>query len=462
MADVFISYAKQPRDLTATLAQALQTAGYSVWWDTDLLPYQSFRQEIDAQLNACGAVVIIWTPLSVNSQWVLAEADHAWRQSKLINTHTSDLPPHAIPKPFNQIHAVPVADKNAVSAAVRSLLASQQIWSQEPSSTRRGRVSRRTALFSAGCLGALALAGAVYELGTPARDNSAQTLVGHSGAVYSVAFSPFGYITGSVEIIVWGMAAVPVPVRMFDQRSSLITGLAVSPDGRSVLSTGVLLRHWDILTGQERRAFRGHSEIVSSVALAPDGRYAISGSADKTLKQWDIGTGKEVTTLNGHTREVKAVTFLPDGAQALSATDVVATSPDGGIALSGVGELKLWDLQTGRELHSFSSPKATSSSWTQSARQLTLWDVKRAQVIRTFALAIGEVTSVAFAPDGHNALIGDTNGNLTLWDVGAGKVTRMLYGHRKWVNAVGISPDGRTALSGSDDDTVKVWDLTLA
>lgn len=121
MADVFISYSKQQRGLTEALATAIEAEGWTVWWDTSLLPNQQFRKEIDAQLDACKAVVIVWTPQSAASEWVLAEADHAWRLRKLINTYATDLPPTSIPKSFNQIHAVPVADRAAVLSALTNL-----------------------------------------------------------------------------------------------------------------------------------------------------------------------------------------------------------------------------------------------------------------------------------------------------------------------------------------------------
>jgi hypothetical protein len=82
MADVFISYAQSRRDLAEALAKDLEAEGLTVWWDIGLVPHQHFRKEIDAQLDAAGAVVILWTPESIGSLWVPSEADHALRQSK--------------------------------------------------------------------------------------------------------------------------------------------------------------------------------------------------------------------------------------------------------------------------------------------------------------------------------------------------------------------------------------------
>src|ERR1700680_734862 len=145
MADVIISYVKTQRDLTRALALKIELAGFSVWWDTDLLPYQKFQKEIDRQLDACKAAIIVWTPESVDSDWVRAEADHARRQRKLINSHDPELSPEFIPKPFNQTHSVRVTDSAAIIAAVRGLVGKPG-ESEGPVKTR----PRRTRLLLSG------------------------------------------------------------------------------------------------------------------------------------------------------------------------------------------------------------------------------------------------------------------------------------------------------------------------
>jgi TIR domain len=122
MADVFISYAKAQRRLAEGLAREMSAASFSVWWDTNLLPNQVFRSEIDKQLDCCKATIVIWTPDSIASEWVLAEADHAHRQGKLINTHSPELAPDRIPKPFGQVHSVVVDNLQGLLAAVSCLV----------------------------------------------------------------------------------------------------------------------------------------------------------------------------------------------------------------------------------------------------------------------------------------------------------------------------------------------------
>jgi formylglycine-generating enzyme required for sulfatase activity len=123
VADIFISYSKQQPQPTHEVAAYLKSQGYSVWWDTDLTAGEIFRDVIDRELDAAKAVIVIWTKHSVASKWVLAEADHADRDGKLIPLRTRDLDAWRIPKPFSTYHADVVDNREAILAAVRRVVA---------------------------------------------------------------------------------------------------------------------------------------------------------------------------------------------------------------------------------------------------------------------------------------------------------------------------------------------------
>jgi len=108
------------------------------------------------------------------------------------------------------------------------------------------------------------------------------------------------------------------------------------------------------------------------VAVSGDGRWVVSASHDATLKVWDLETGRELRTLVGHSSGVNGVAVSRDGRRAVSG--------------SYDRTLKVWDLHTGREL-------------------------------------------------------------------------RTLFGHSGPIYGVAVSPDGCRAVSASSDHTLKVWDL---
>ncbi len=122
MADVFISYSSQDKDLAGKLANELRAKGYTVWWDYEIQSGESFRAVIDQELNAARAVIVIWTENSIASKWVQAESDHAAAQAKILPVMVAGLNPLRIPKPHNTLHNDKVEDIERISAAVRRLV----------------------------------------------------------------------------------------------------------------------------------------------------------------------------------------------------------------------------------------------------------------------------------------------------------------------------------------------------
>jgi WD40 repeat protein len=59
------------------------------------------------------------------------------------------------------------------------------------------------------------------------------------------------------------------------------------------------------------RTLEGHSDLVDGVAVSPNGRRAVCASRDKTLKVWDLETGRELRTLQGHSSWVDGVAVSP-------------------------------------------------------------------------------------------------------------------------------------------------------
>ncbi|MEL6568303.1 MAG: SUMF1/EgtB/PvdO family nonheme iron enzyme [Pseudomonadota bacterium] len=102
MADVFISYKREEKQLAQRLHDALEQFGFSVWFDVELLSGDEFRPVIVEMIDKCKAVVVLWSPLSIQSQFVIDEASYAQRQDKLCPTL---LAPCDIPFGFGGVHA---------------------------------------------------------------------------------------------------------------------------------------------------------------------------------------------------------------------------------------------------------------------------------------------------------------------------------------------------------------------
>ncbi|HEX7375146.1 MAG TPA: toll/interleukin-1 receptor domain-containing protein, partial [Steroidobacteraceae bacterium] len=77
MADVFISYSRQDKARVAPLVSAIEALGWTVWWDPAIVPGEEFDALIGRELEAARALVVVWTPASVDSRWVRGEARDA-------------------------------------------------------------------------------------------------------------------------------------------------------------------------------------------------------------------------------------------------------------------------------------------------------------------------------------------------------------------------------------------------
>jgi mono/diheme cytochrome c family protein len=252
--------------------------------------------------------------------------------------------------------------------------------------------------------------------------------------------------------------------RPFEGHTEHILAIAISPEGRRVLSGSEdeSLRLWDLATGREIRRLHGHTGAVLAVAFAPDGRRAVSGGRDGTVRLWDIDTGRELRRFGGHTERVSSVAFSPDGCRGLSA--------------SRDRTIYLWDMESGKALRRLDGHAGAVSSVAFSAdgshalsgsydRTVRLWDLKSGKEIRCFNGAIKEVYCVAFSPDGSQVAAGGNDHVVRLWDANTGKERQQFNGHNKAVIAVAFSPDGNRLLSGSSqyegsDKVIRLWDIT--
>jgi TIR domain len=74
MADIFLSYAREDLTRAHGIAQALESHGWSVWWDRRIPPGQEFTSYIQRQLDDARCIVVLWSKASVASAFVRDEA----------------------------------------------------------------------------------------------------------------------------------------------------------------------------------------------------------------------------------------------------------------------------------------------------------------------------------------------------------------------------------------------------
>jgi RNA polymerase sigma factor (sigma-70 family) len=175
---------------------------------------------------------------------------------------------------------------------------------------------------------------------------------------------------------------------------------------------------------------KGHTAGAFDVVFSPDGKRIVSTGLDKTVRVWDAESGKELHTLTSHEQEVLGVAFEPDGKHFVT----VATDGWSGPNFANKsGEIKRWNLESGKEVRNYSAP--------------------------------GELPTlgVAVSPDGKRmAVTGGANGALarvTLLDIATGDT---IWVHEKdlmWpYTPVDFSADGKKIVTAGGKREVNVLD----
>jgi hypothetical protein len=104
MADIFISYASVDRPFARRLADALEARGWSVWWDhSNLHSGEHFDRMIEEAISTAQAVIVVWSPDSIKSDWVRAEAAQALDERKLVPLRINTA---LLPLRFRNVHTI--------------------------------------------------------------------------------------------------------------------------------------------------------------------------------------------------------------------------------------------------------------------------------------------------------------------------------------------------------------------
>ncbi|MCO6456805.1 MAG: protein kinase [Pirellulaceae bacterium] len=276
------------------------------------------------------------------------------------------------------------------------------------------------------------------------------------GAITRVAWSPDGQ---RLALALWCMT---------DARDVVIAG------GRIDESEAGQVEIWDVRQKKRLHQLRQHHSFVNDVAWSADGSLLASASSDRTVNVWDAATGERKFQLTGHQGQVMCVAF--DRAGTLLATGSQGPLTDfGSTTPNDMGELKLWDLATGRErlalaghelgtfAVAFSPDGATLASASRDGT-VKLWRAADGTLIRTLFGHAGSVQHVAFSPDGQRLASASSDRTARIWRVDDGKPLSVLRGHTLEVNALAFHPAGRYLVTCAEQyrsraPEIKLWDL---
>ena len=295
------------------------------------------------------------------------------------------------------------------------------------------------------------------------------TLTGHSFRVNSIAISPDGQtlVSGSNDDTtkIWNLQTGELLRTLTfnsaqpddgSKRSLWVTSVAISPDGRILVSSGgQLIEAWNLKTGDLLYRLSGAG---STVAITPDGQTLASGISDNTVKLWNLRSGELRQALPG----------IVQGSVRMS------ISSDGAILAAGsmLAKIDLWNLRTGELIRTLDaeeragdvtsiaiSPKdeilVTSHEGESVVR---IWNPRTGELIRTLEGHSSQINSVAISPDGQILASGSADGTIRILDLRTRELIRVLKDAGE-VLSVTFSPDSRTLASGSEDGKIRIWQV---
>jgi WD40 repeat protein len=295
------------------------------------------------------------------------------------------------------------------------------------------------------------------------------TLMGHTGRVHSVAFSPDGALLASQAddgtVRLWNFPAGTLrsSLQLGGRSSQGGTGLAFAPDGTLCATGAGTAQLWRVRDSTLLRVFDGTAAGVSSVAVAPAGRLLAVGAGwselhEPLIQLWDAADWMLRRTLP---------------AQHSGAVVSLAFSADGTLLAAGDEQIRLWRVADGTLVQILPPPPevalvfglafvpdGTMLAAGSGDNVVRLWRV--ADGMLRYALvgpaAAGYVRSLAFAPDGRLLVAGmSASGAVQLWRIPEGTLVRTPEGPPGGVRGVAFSPDGALLAWGAADGTVWVW-----
>ncbi len=215
-------------------------------------------------------------------------------------------------------------------------------------------------------------------------------LIGHSGPIYAVSFSPSSAYSGPLSsnnpkhllscsadksVRLWSLETWTCLV-VYKGHDSPVWDVTWGPFG-SYFLTGALdrtARLWRTDAIEDLRMFVGHDKDVDTVCFHPNSAYAFTGSSDRHVRMWAVTNGFCVRMFTGHSGNLTSMACSPSG-------KLLATADDAGTII-------LWDLGKGhlkKRMRGHGKGGIWSLSWSAESTVLAsggadgtvrIWDVE--------------------------------------------------------------------------------------
>ncbi len=246
--------------------------------------------------------------------------------------------------------------------------------------------------------------------------------VGHADAVLGVAYSPDGRRIATTSLDrtarVWD-AVDGRQIAVCQHPREIFLSVVFSPDGRDILTASAddvgTARIFDAATCAEVSLLSGGGQLYFA-DYSPDGRRAVTASNDKIARIWDVATGKQIAALKGHGEDVVSAQFSPDGRR------IVTSSVD--------RTARVWNASTGAQTAVLlgHGDLVYSAAWSPDGRLIAtasndrtarIWDAATGEQLAILAGHGDSVFTARFSPDGARIVTASIDRTARIWDARA-------------------------------------------
>ncbi|OLL24400.1 Eukaryotic translation initiation factor 3 subunit I [Neolecta irregularis DAH-3] len=205
-----------------------------------------------------------------------------------------------------------------------------------------------------------------------------------------------------------------------------LTQIIFNKDGDLLFSVSkdTVANVWFYHNGERLGTYSGHNGAIWSIHVNSTSTIAATGSADNSLRLWEVQTGRQIDKWEFPTA-IKRVEFRPDDSMLLGITEQRMGYPGSVIILPIVNDLKA--IQASEPLIEMNTvdSKATVAGWSY---------------------------------DDDFIITGHEDGSVSKWDWKAGKRISNVQGHEKEITDLQFSPDRTYFITASKDKTAMIYD----
>ncbi|MCU7800047.1 MAG: protein kinase, partial [gamma proteobacterium symbiont of Lucinoma myriamae] len=214
---------------------------------------------------------------------------------------------------------------------------------------------------------------------------------------------------------------------------------------------------WSLKEKHIIHEMKGHLSQITAIEVSQDETIVITASEQGDIRVWDIITGRWLNVWTAHKDMINALKISSCGQFLYSA--------------SNDNTLCKWDYHNETQINSFYGEGHSNAindiklsfSGTQiisagADNTLRLWDTDTGRTIKIIYGHERAITSVCWLDDRH-VISGSEDKTIRLWDVSTAQCLKTFYGHKGLITCLQVAADKGFLLSGSSDGSVRYWNI---